>query len=217
MSDLKGLMLASPRLTLAVAESLTSGRLQAEIGAISGASTFFLGGITAYSTDEKVRLLGIDRAEAEAVNCVSSRVAEQMACGVCRLFGSDLGVATTGYAEPYPDRRIEMPFAFWGLARRLPGGDFAVSSGRVDCPGLSRSGCRSAWQSMPSAPLSRSSGRDLLHKRHERLHLGGRRYPVAVEELGHRVGRGVEREIGGVVALDVPGLDGGAREKAHRL
>ena len=136
MNDLKGLMVASPRLTLSVAESLTSGRLQAMIGSISGASTFFLGGITAYSTDEKVRHLGIDRAEAEAVNSVSASVAEQMACGACRLFGSDLGVATTGYAEPFPAGKIEVPFAWWGLARRFPDGQFSVSSGRVDCPGM---------------------------------------------------------------------------------
>ena len=138
MNDLKSLMLAEPRLTLAVAESLTSGRLQAKIGAISGASTFFLGGITAYSIEEKVRHLGVDRLEATAVNGVSSRMAEQLACGACRLFGSDLGVATTGYAEAYPEQKVKEPFAWWGLARRRPDGDFEVSSGRVDCPGLSR-------------------------------------------------------------------------------
>ncbi len=138
MDEIKGLMLARPSLTLAVAESLTSGRVQAMVGSVSGASTFFLGGITAYSLGEKVRHLGVDRAEAEAVNCVSSRVAEQMARGACRLFGSDLGVSTTGYAESYPDGGVETPFAWWGLARRMPGGEFAVSSGRVDCPGLSR-------------------------------------------------------------------------------
>jgi nicotinamide-nucleotide amidase len=129
VSDLKGLMLRGPRLTLAVAESLTCGRLQARVGAISGASEFFLGGVTAYSLAAKVRHLGIDRAEAAAVNAVSARVAEQMARGACVLFGSDLGVATTGYAEP---------FAWWGLARLQPGGDFDVTSGRVDCPGLPR-------------------------------------------------------------------------------
>jgi nicotinamide-nucleotide amidase len=138
MDELKALLLASPRLSLAVAESLTSGRLQARVGSISGASAFFLGGITAYSTDEKVRHLGIDRAEAEAVNSVSARVAEQMACGACRLFGSDLGVATTGYAEPFPERSVEIPYAWWGLARRVPDGRFTVASGRVDCPGLRR-------------------------------------------------------------------------------
>ncbi|HTU02125.1 MAG TPA: nicotinamide-nucleotide amidohydrolase family protein [Candidatus Sulfotelmatobacter sp.] len=138
MSDLKGLMLRGPRLTLAVAESLTSGRLQARIGAISGASEFFLGGVTAYSLDEKVRHLGIDRAEARAVNSVSGRVAEQMARGACLLFGADLGVATTGYAEPSAEWRVAEPFGWWGLARVQPGGGFAVASGRVDCPGLSR-------------------------------------------------------------------------------
>jgi nicotinamide-nucleotide amidase len=138
MSELKGLMLRGPRLTLAVAESLTSGRLQARIGAISGASEFFLGGVTAYSLDEKVRHLGIDGAEARAVNSVSGRVAEQMARGACVLFGADLGVATTGYAEPSAEWRVTEPFAWWGLARVQPGGDFTVASGRVDCPGLSR-------------------------------------------------------------------------------
>ena len=61
MSDLKALMMAEPRRTLAVAESLTSGRLQSRIGAITGASNFFLGGLTAYSLEQKVVLLGVDR------------------------------------------------------------------------------------------------------------------------------------------------------------
>jgi nicotinamide-nucleotide amidase len=138
MSDLKALMLRAPRLTLAVAESLTTGRLQARIGAISGASEFFLGGVTAYALDQKVRHLGVDRAEAEAANSVSSRIAEQMARGACVLFGADVAVATTGYAEASPQWKVEVPFAWWGLARRRPGGDFDVLSGRVDCPGLSR-------------------------------------------------------------------------------
>jgi nicotinamide-nucleotide amidase len=137
MSDLKALMLAPPRLTLAVAESLTCGRLQARIGAIPGASEFFLGGITAYSLAQKVRHLGVDRAGAEAVNSVSEAVALQMARGACALFGSDVAVATTGYAEPSPQWRVEAPFAWWGLAgtRR---GELTVLSARVDCPGLSR-------------------------------------------------------------------------------
>jgi nicotinamide-nucleotide amidase len=138
MSELKALMLGVPRLTLAVAESLTSGRLQARIGAIPGASEFFLGGITAYSIDGKVSHLGVDRAEAAAVNSVSARVAEQMARGACVLFGADLGVATTGYAEPSAERHVAEPFAWWGLARRQPGGGYDVASGRVDCPGMSR-------------------------------------------------------------------------------
>jgi nicotinamide-nucleotide amidase len=138
MSDLKALMLREPRLTLAVAESITCGRLQARIGAISGASEFFLGGVTAYSLDQKVRHLGVDRAGAAAVNSVSKGVAEEMARGACTLFRADLGVATTGYAEPSAQWKVKEPFAWWALARRGPRGRFAFSSGRVDCPGLSR-------------------------------------------------------------------------------
>ncbi len=61
MIELKPLLLQAPRLSLAVAESLTCGQVQARIGAVSGASDYFLGGVTAYSLDEKVRLLGVNR------------------------------------------------------------------------------------------------------------------------------------------------------------
>lgn len=136
--ELKSLMLQAPRLTLAVAESMTCGRVQAAVGAVSGASDFFLGGVTAYTLDQKVRHLGVNRAAARRVNCVSAAVAEQMARGVCRLFGSDVGVATTGYAEPAPAAGVTDPFAWWAVAHRRRGRWVAVSSGRVECPGATR-------------------------------------------------------------------------------
>lgn len=145
LTELKPLMLAAPRLTLAAAESLTCGRVQARVGEISGASNFFLGGITAYSLDQKVRHLGVDRAAAKKVNSVSAAVAEQMARGVCALFDSDLGVATTGYAEPSREDGVEHPLAWWALAHRKqsrgegrPPTFIAVRSGRVECPGARR-------------------------------------------------------------------------------
>jgi nicotinamide-nucleotide amidase len=135
MTELKELMLRPVRRTLAVAESLTCGRVQARVGSISGASDFFLGGITAYTLEQKVKHLGVDRAGAEKVNCVSAAVAEQMAAGVCRLFGSELGLATTGYAEPNAD--VAVPFAWWALAH-VAGGKTTLRSGRVDYPGATR-------------------------------------------------------------------------------
>jgi nicotinamide-nucleotide amidase len=138
MKDLKELMLRKPPLTLAAAESITCGRVQARVGAISGASNFFLGGITAYTLDEKVRHLGVDRAAARRVNSVSDAVAEQMARGVCALFSSDLGVATTGYAESSPDDGVIDPFAWWALAHRQRGKFVTLRSGRVECPGATR-------------------------------------------------------------------------------
>ena len=143
LPELKALMLGPPSLSLAAAESLTCGRVQARIGEISGASNFFRGGVTAYSLEQKVRHLRVARAAAQRVNSVSAAVVEQMARGVCRLFESDVGIATTGYAEPSPENDVADPFAWWAIAHRRQGGRgarsfIAVRSGRVECPGAKR-------------------------------------------------------------------------------
>jgi nicotinamide-nucleotide amidase len=101
------------RLTIGVAESVTCGRLQARIGGKAELSELLKGGITAYSIDQKVKLLGVDADHASKCNCVSAKVADQMAAGVCCLFGVEVGIATTGYAES-PDKK-KAPFAFWSL------------------------------------------------------------------------------------------------------
>ena len=137
-AELKALMLRAPALTLAAAESMTCGRVQARVGEISGASNFFCGGLTAYSLEQKVRHLGVNRAAAKKVNSVSMEVAEQMARGVCKLFDSDLGVATTGYAERSPADGVAEPFAWWAIAHRRGGKFLAVRSGRMECPGATR-------------------------------------------------------------------------------
>lgn len=139
MDALKPLLLKH-RLTVAAAESLTCGRVQAALGAVSGSSTYFLGGLTAYSLEQKTKHLGVDRRAAKRVNSVSAAVAEEMARGVCALFGSDLGLATTGYAEPSPADGITQPFAWWAIAHRARRGKrfLAVHSGRVECPGATR-------------------------------------------------------------------------------
>ena len=54
------------------------------------------------------------------------------------MFGSDVGVATTGYAEPSPADDVREPFAWWALAHRRGGRFAAVRSGRVECPGATR-------------------------------------------------------------------------------
>ncbi len=144
MNDLKELLLRAPRLTLAVAESLTAGQVQARIASVSGSSGYFLGGITAYTLEQKVRHLGVDRAAADPVDCVSAKVAEEMAAGAIRLFGSDLAAATTGYAEPNAARGVAAPFAWWALAWKQADGSLQLRSGRVDCPGLARTAVQAA-------------------------------------------------------------------------
>jgi nicotinamide-nucleotide amidase len=118
---------------VAVAESLTAGRVQVELGRWSGASGYFAGGLTCYATEAKVRLLGVDAAHAVEFNAVSARVVEEMALGVRCLFECEVGLATTGYAEPDAGRGVEAPFAWVAVARGSE-----TRTQRVDGAGLDR-------------------------------------------------------------------------------
>ena len=138
LAALPALLLARPALTLAVAESLTAGHVQARVAAVSGASGYFLGGLTAYNLEQKVKRLGVNRAHARRVDCVSQRVAVEMAAGAVELFGADLAVATTGYAEPSPAAGVTVPLAWWALCHRQKGGKLAVISGLVEVPHATR-------------------------------------------------------------------------------
>jgi nicotinamide-nucleotide amidase len=53
------------------------------------------------------------------------------------LFGADVAVATTGYAEPSVELKVAHPFAWWAVAQRA-GTKFTVRSGRVEFPGATR-------------------------------------------------------------------------------
>ncbi len=136
--ELKQLLQAPSELTLSVAESLTGGHVQAMITSVSGASEYFRGGLTAYTLDEKVKLLGVRRAPARRSNCVSQQVAVEMALGVGRLFGTDFAVATTGYAEPSPADGVKVPMAWWAICHRQGGGGAVVISGCVEVRGERR-------------------------------------------------------------------------------
>ncbi|HWA87673.1 MAG TPA: nicotinamide-nucleotide amidohydrolase family protein [Opitutus sp.] len=137
--ELRQLMLREPRLKLALAESMTGGHLQTRVTAVSGASDYFVGGITAYTLDEKVQHLGVNHSAAALVNSVSATVAEQMAIGACVLFDADVALATTGYAEPSVEWMVTQPFAWWAAARRKSAKEgFSLRSGRIECPGATR-------------------------------------------------------------------------------
>ena len=98
--DLAALQLLNDRLavwqTQLVAESLTSGMLAHTIGAGEGASEWFAGGIVAYMTAVKERVLGLT----PGTDPCSAACAEQLAVGARRLFDADLTVSTTGVGGP---------------------------------------------------------------------------------------------------------------------
>jgi nicotinamide-nucleotide amidase len=72
------------------------------------------------------------------VDCVSQRVAVEMAAGAVRLFGAALAVAPTGYPEPAPKKKVRTPHAWWALCHRHRSGTAMVLSGLVEVPGADR-------------------------------------------------------------------------------
>jgi nicotinamide-nucleotide amidase len=105
-------LLAERHETLAVAESVTAGYVQAILSSAEEATFFFQGGITTYNLGQKCKHLQIDPIEALKSNCVSAKVALQMSIGVQKLFMSDYGISITGYAAPLPEKGIHDIFAF---------------------------------------------------------------------------------------------------------
>ena len=109
-----GELLVAAGLRLAVAESFTGGLIASRVVAVPGASRWFAGGVVAYATEVKHRLL-----EVPAGDVVSEVAAAAMAEGVRRLLRADVGLATTGVAGPDPQEGKPPGTAFAGIA--LPG------------------------------------------------------------------------------------------------
>lgn len=103
--------------TIAVAESVTAGLLQAALASAEEASKYFQGGLTAYNIGQKCRHLSINLIHAQSCNCVSQKMAEDMALNICTVFTSDWGIAVTGYATPVPESDNQR-FAYFAIAFR---------------------------------------------------------------------------------------------------
>lgn len=87
-------------LMLAVAESCTGGLLSKRITDVPGCSDYYLGGVCSYANEVKMNVLGVKKETLDTVGAVSPEVAEQMAEGVARALGADVGVGITGVAGP---------------------------------------------------------------------------------------------------------------------
>ena len=117
--------------TLAVAESLTGGLVAAEITSVPGASKVFRGSVTAYATDLKHDLLGVDDTLLAARGAVDPQVAAEMAVGVRKALGADWGIATTGVAGPDPQDGQAVGTVYVAVDGPSADGDGSASGGKV--------------------------------------------------------------------------------------
>ena len=104
-------------LTVAVAESLTGGMVSSALVGEPGASAVLVGAVVCYATRLKAQVLGVSQERLEATGPVDGEVARQMARGVARVLGADVGLATTGVAGPGPSGGHppgEVYVAAWG-------------------------------------------------------------------------------------------------------
>ena len=102
--------------TVATAESLTGGRLAAELTGVAGASDVYVGGVVTYATELKASLLGVSEQTIADHGVVSSECAQAMAVGVRALTGATYGVATTGVAGPSAQEGKPPGTVFVGIA-----------------------------------------------------------------------------------------------------
>jgi nicotinamide-nucleotide amidase len=121
MSDTKNLtrigkLLIARQETVAIAESVTSGLLMANLSLAKNATLFFQGGMTTYNLGQKTKQLNIEPIYAERDNCVSDRIANDMAIQVAAKFCSHWGIGITGYAVPVPELNISTCFAFYSFS-----------------------------------------------------------------------------------------------------
>jgi nicotinamide-nucleotide amidase len=113
--------------TMAVAESVTGGLIGGRLTNVAGSSEVFRGGVISYASDIKFDVLGVEHGPV-----VSERAAMQMAQGVRRVLGADVGLAVTGVAGP--DEQDGQPVGTLCVGIALPDGTSLATTSIL--PGL---------------------------------------------------------------------------------
>jgi PncC family amidohydrolase len=97
---LVGELLRVKGLRLAAAESCTGGLIGHRLTNVPGSSTYYMGSVTAYAYEAKVRVLGVSWDTLEKYGAVSAETVLEMARGVRIALAADIGVSVSGIAGP---------------------------------------------------------------------------------------------------------------------
>ncbi len=124
-------------LSVGTAESLTGGLVVAALTDVPGASASVVGSVVAYATRVKRDVLGVDGGLLDVRGAVDPDVARQLAEGVCRVLGCEVGLATTGVAGP--DAQDGQPVGTVFVAVAVAGAPQEPTTTRVEALRLSGS------------------------------------------------------------------------------
>lgn len=100
LEDAVSKVLVEKNLTIAVAESCTGGLVSSSLINYPGISSVFLEGCVTYSNESKMKRLGVKKETLEDFGAVSEQIAIEMAEGIAKGFGANIGISTTGVAGP---------------------------------------------------------------------------------------------------------------------
>ena len=87
-------------LKISTAESCTGGLISKKITDVVGVSPAFECGICSYSNRIKHKILGVNLGTLDNFTAVSHQTALEMAIGIKKISGADIGISVTGFAGP---------------------------------------------------------------------------------------------------------------------
>ncbi len=119
-----GGLLVQRGLHLAVAESCTGGLIGHRITNVPGSSAYFSGGVIAYANQIKMDVLGVSAHTLEEHGAVSEQTVLEMAHGVRKAMGTEIGAAISGIAGP-DGGTAEKPVGLTWIGLSAPGVDKA--------------------------------------------------------------------------------------------
>lgn len=99
--------------TVACAESCTGGLIATLLTETPGSSRGYLGGISCYSNEAKIRLLSVPEPLIVSVGAVSKEVAGMLAENVRTVFQSSYGLGVTGIAGPEGGTKTKPVGTIW--------------------------------------------------------------------------------------------------------
>ena len=113
LEEVVGGELSVRNLGLAVAESCTGGLIGDRVTDVPGSSAYFRGGVTSYANAVKTGVLGVRSRTLDRHGAVSRQTVVEMARGICRVLGADVGIAVSGIAGPgggTPDKPVGLVY-----------------------------------------------------------------------------------------------------------